>query len=433
MTSHFTLSKASTVLIYSPGAGVGIVASANSLALNTYFMKKRRIATGLSWTATALGPIISPHIITTLLAYYGVQDTVLLFSGFALNAVACALLLQPVQWHVPQSTSEEGDKANNEPQEYECKFCETNKRKNPSLFSSQYLYNSDQPYITGYEIIDPISTPMLSRANDGWFSGGPRHRNSLLQSSKLSLTANRFSKLDFDSKNASNYNSTAVSTRPSYASLGTAAKDKLKNGKLSAASPFFFHSLNRPPNLQLRKRSNTFNLEKEVLRMASQKLEKYLFYKNNLGQCTCEEDLKAMEMERQIHDMLNDHGDQLDDAEEDERPLSFWDKVVIFFDLTLLKDLIFVNLMVGVTIANFSELNFSTLTPFVLCDFGFTNYEIATVMSLLGLIDISARFLIPFIAGKIGWENRTFFLFGVLGMALGRISKFMLKIPEDRD
>jgi hypothetical protein len=190
--------------------------------------------------------------------------------------------------------------------------------------------------------------------------------------------------------------------------------------------------LNRPTNLTVRKRSNTFNLEKEVLNMASHKLEKYLFYKNNLGQCTCEEDLKAKEMERQIDNLLNDHCDHLDGegAEEDERQLSLWEKVVIFFDLTLLKDLIFVNLMVGVTIANFSELNFSTLTPFVLCDFGFTNYEIATVMSLLGLIDISTRFLIPFIAGKIGWENRTFFLFGVLGMALGRISKIMTRISR---
>jgi hypothetical protein len=385
---------------------VGIVASSNSLALNTYFMQKRRIATGLSWTATALGPIISPHIITALLAYYGVQDTVLLFCGFSLNAIACSLLLQPVQWHSQNELKIEP--------EYECKFCETQKRKNPSLFSSQYIYNSDQPYITGYEIIDPIGTPMMSRANDGWFSG-TRQRNSIM-TSKLSLTANRFSKLEFDS----NQNSAMVSARPSYASLGTATKEKLKNGKLSITSPFFFHSLNRPPDLQLRKRTNTFNLEKEVLKMASKNLEKYMFCKNNLSQCTCEDDLKVMEMEKQIEDLLNVDDQFVDD---DEPNYSFWDKVVIFFDLTLLKDLIFVNLMIGVTIANFSELNFSTLTPFVLCDFGFTNYQIATVMSLLGLIDISARFLIPFVAGKIGWENRTFFLFGVLGMALGRISK----------
>lgn len=80
-------------------------------------------------------------------------------------------------------------------------------------------------------------------------------------------------------------------------------------------------------------------------------------------------------------------------------------------------------LQVGVTIANFAELNFSVLTPFVLADFGLTKPQIALCMSLLGLTDISVRFFIPFIAGFIGWENRTFFLFGVLGMAMGRVGE----------
>jgi hypothetical protein len=42
---------------------------------------------------------------------------------------------------------------------------------------------------------------------------------------------------------------------------------------------------------------------------------------------------------------------------------------------------------------------------------------------IFSLTDIGVRFFIPFIAGKIGWENRTFFLVGVLGMAFGRIGK----------
>lgn len=46
-----------------PGVGTGITMSANSLALNTYFKQKRRIATGLSWTCTGMGPIIMPQVI----------------------------------------------------------------------------------------------------------------------------------------------------------------------------------------------------------------------------------------------------------------------------------------------------------------------------------------------------------------------------------
>lgn len=80
--------------------------------------------------------------------------------------------------------------------------------------------------------------------------------------------------------------------------------------------------------------------------------------------------------------------------------------------------------MLGITVANFAELNFSILTPMVLQEFHFGKYEIATFMSLLGATDIVVRFFIPFIADKIGWDNKTFFLIGVLAMAFGRVSKY---------
>lgn len=81
------------------GSGIGITQSANALALNTYFKNKRRIATGLSWSTTALGPIVWPYIITALTGEYGMEGTLLIFSAFAGHAVMCSLLLQPVHWH----------------------------------------------------------------------------------------------------------------------------------------------------------------------------------------------------------------------------------------------------------------------------------------------------------------------------------------------
>lgn len=105
------------------------------------------------------------------------------------------------------------------------------------------------------------------------------------------------------------------------------------------------------------------------------------------------------------------------------KKLSLWQKISIFFDFELFKDPIYVNLMLGITVANFAELNFSILTPMVLKEFHFGQYETATFMSLLGATDIVVRFFIPFIADRIGWDNKRFFLIGVLAMALGRVSK----------
>lgn len=81
------------------GTGIGITQSSNALALNTYFKRRRRIATGFSWSTTALGPILWPYIITFLMSLYGTEGTVLIFSAFAGHAIMCSLLLQPVHWH----------------------------------------------------------------------------------------------------------------------------------------------------------------------------------------------------------------------------------------------------------------------------------------------------------------------------------------------
>ncbi|XP_062537507.1 uncharacterized protein LOC134205865 [Armigeres subalbatus] len=355
------------------GSGVGITASANSLALNTYFKEKRRYATGFSWTATALGPIIAPHIITFLLPRFDVEGTVLIFAGFAMNAIVCSLLLQPVHWHAKALPSSEVE-ANPEPLFEQCQHCQSQSRplrRDHSVLSSQYIYNADDACTPGYEIIDP-GTPMLSRANDGWYG------------SRMNLgTPSRM-----------------PSARPSYANLSSAIERHPKS-----VTERQYQSDNNSAKGGFRRRSNTFNREKDVLKMASSKLEQILDHES-CCRCTCEEDRKAI-ME----------------SVEEETPeeLSFLQKVVIFFDLDLLKDLIYVNIMVGITLANFAELNFSVLTPFVLGDFGLTKEQIALAMSFLGAMDIFCRFTIPFIAGKIGWENRTFFLFGVLNMALGRV------------
>ena len=99
--------------------------------------------------------------------------------------------------------------------------------------------------------------------------------------------------------------------------------------------------------------------------------------------------------------------------------------IVIFFDLDLLRDPIYVNLMLGITFANFTELNFALLTPFILGEYGFTKSQVATFMSVLGGVDVLTRIIIPFIATFINWKNRTFFLLGVSTLAAGRLGNFI--------
>jgi MFS family permease len=86
---------------------MGLCTSSFSLAVNSYFKRKRSKAFGIGVTITGIGPIILPQLISLLLGVYGSQGCVLIISGIAMNIIPAALLLQPVKWH--QKKSEEID------------------------------------------------------------------------------------------------------------------------------------------------------------------------------------------------------------------------------------------------------------------------------------------------------------------------------------
>ncbi|XP_045487946.1 uncharacterized protein LOC110995080 [Pieris rapae] len=502
---NFTTYLISFSILY--GAGYGISSSANALALNTYWKSRRRLATGLSWTTTGLGPMLWPHIITALFAYFGETGTVLLLSGFSLHAIACALLLQPVEWHAKSPTSNKDEEfiSNQtttqligEKKGESGYFSQVSKLKSLSVFSSQYLYNEDDPVNTGYEITDP-GIPMMTRANDGYFSQSRQSRissrdasakASLLNSKKPSMSnllENRSRKSSTFYLNESKKNSSVnlgvlnqevkpptktkrqtsvnvnlqipeseiedcptlkapqdlkaeekaavesidpekakyIADRAEKHYAGTKSIKSFKmdgqygeNYSKNNHSNISFknqddieerkylkdnHS-NQSNKSKTRRKSNNFAYESDVLKQASLKLEQYL---------------KEVEDDSEKYTLLIDN--EANKQENIDEALTFWQKLTLFFDLDLLNDLTFINLMLGITLANFNELNFSILTPFILGDYGLTKSQIALFMSLLAGIDICVRFCIPFVAGKIGWDNNSFFLFGVMSMAMGRV------------
>ncbi|EDX18382.1 GD15585 [Drosophila simulans] len=138
-----------------------------------------------------------------------------------------------------------------------------------------------------------------------------------------------------------------------------------------------------------------------------------------------EEETTGYNSDHEVHhtELTEKEKQELEDEEERQRrkKLPFYMKVVIFFDMDLLRDITYVNLAVGITLINFVEINFAILTPFILSDLGFNKDQIALAMSTLGFFDLVVRFLIPLITAKINLSNRTFFVVGILGMCIGRM------------
>ncbi|XP_068970748.1 uncharacterized protein [Bombus flavifrons] len=414
MTRTFTGALIFFSILY--GAGLGITMSSNTIALNAYFKKKIRIAISLSWTCTGIGPIIMPQIITLLTPIYGMEGTILIFGGLAFNAVVCALLLQPASWHVKKKQDIEKspniknvnaeelpmtDKitTNVTSQSTSLENVAKNTQSNYSIsnlvkrkFGSQYLYYDDDEYgASGIDVMSP-GTPMMSRANDGWFS----RRNT----STTSITSKSSRKESF-SWTPSPTPSINLSRQPSLNK-----RSSVKN-------------LNRPNGETEKSRKRRLSYQSSIapLIIASESCE-HTAYREDCKNPNCQHKLQQNSI--MLEEFENNQLLKKECVEKTTKK-TFLEALIIFFDLDLLRDFVYVNIMLGITFANFAELNFSLLTPFILSERGLSKIEIATVMSILASFDVVTRLTIPFIADFIGWQNRTFFLVGVCGMAAGRI------------
>ncbi|XP_061396619.1 uncharacterized protein LOC133332251 [Musca vetustissima] len=357
------------------GIGLGLTMSANALAVNVYFENKRRKATGFSWTLTGLGPIIFPHISIFLLTYYGSQGTILVYAGISLHTLLSSLTLQPVQWHTTKQTAG-GNKPNDT---FECEYCQyQRKRKRSSIFSGGYPSNDENNLTThGYEIIE-TGTPIRAGANDGWFG------------SKMSLTA----------ASSSQHRSMKLLKQISK-------QDSIENGDGCNENEPQQNSLYEPNSFHRGRKISTISMACTTHCTCAE--EKRLLL--NVG------DTMKQEEPAKVQFLLQDEDEQLKRTQ-----MSCLQKVAVFFDLDLLKDLTFINLVVGMTIMMFGEVNFSVLTPFILNSFGYNDSQISIAMSLLAGVDIAVRFLAPFALERVKITNSMSFAIGILAITVGRMA-----------
>ncbi|XP_030381367.1 uncharacterized protein LOC115629146 isoform X3 [Scaptodrosophila lebanonensis] len=352
------------------GFGRGLTVSASSLAVITYFKQKRRTATAYQFGVAGLGPIVCPFFATYMIKEFGVQGTVLLFAGASLHTIACSLIYQPVKWHVVKRDKDAEALKSQEAQ-----------KRNPDDGD-----DDDDDIIK--QGADP-ETPVLARANDGWFGS-----RSSLSSNGTRNRVNTSDRLQQQQQQQQQHNENG----------GHVELKRLNSRDFNAKQRSFSVS----HSIKEEEHDDDHNDEKHVDDEAAQPL-------TDLGQ-------KLQVIPAHRSELARQHVDEDDDDEEEERrkKLPIYRKIIIFFDLDLLRDLTYVNLAVGITLINFVEINFAILTPFILHDLGFNDHQTAVAMSALGFCDLVVRFLVPLISANINLSNRTFFVVGILGMCVGR-------------
>uniref|UniRef100_A0A0K8V207 Monocarboxylate transporter 9 n=2 Tax=Bactrocera latifrons TaxID=174628 RepID=A0A0K8V207_BACLA len=383
------------------GIGQGLNVAALSLAVNTYFKNRRRRAFGFMWTITGLGPIIFPHFTTLILIYYGSPGTILIYAGISLNVFLCALTLQPVLWHTSKAPVERelklqepvlADSLNTTIQsattrleveseckkstteleiEPECKYCQYMKRTSPSVVTTQFDFDDHDLAKSSREFRE-CEKPLISRANDERETVNLPYTKLEKQTSQKAPIAEAEEDNDEDIKDQEAKENSSAEV----------------NHVLKENFPTEFRCTCAEERALLGDHNGGELKSPSIILVANQENIELLYPKSD----------------------THTH------------KLTFKQKLVKFFDLDLLKDFTFVNLAMGMTVMMFAEINFSILVPFILDQYGYSNEQISTAMSMQGGMDICVRFLAPIVLERAkNLSNQLLFAFGIIAISLGRL------------
>nr|CAD7446867.1 unnamed protein product [Timema bartmani] len=104
--------------------------------------------------------------------------------------------------------------------------------------------------------------------------------------------------------------------------------------------------------------------------------------------------------------------------------------LAVRLDLGLLRDRIFLMLLTGIWLALAAETIFIFFTPFILDDLGFTTGQIANILAVISGGDLIFRFLSPFIAEWIKFDDKLMFVLSLVVAVLTRIPVMLVTSYE---
>ncbi|KAI4463732.1 monocarboxylate transporter [Holotrichia oblita] len=108
----------------------------------------------------------------------------------------------------------------------------------------------------------------------------------------------------------------------------------------------------------------------------------------------------------------------------------FTKSIVNVLDLKLLKDPVFVNILVGLSVEYFSDFNFMWVIPFVLMEKGLSVDQTTTFISIYLIGDIFSKCIAPFVAAILKRSSRVMLIGSIIGVVICRMYLPALSVTD---
>lgn len=366
--------------------GLGMSMSGFSLAVNSYFTTRRNRAMGLVMTIIGIGPILMPQVASFLLTFYGIQETILILGAYSLHSLIGGLLLQPVKWHmksiplcletVAESpkilNNNEGDTSNSHNAEDETNVCSSrltlnNYQRRRKTTMSSIDHDVEVGSIYGFD------TPLPRQISVDRTIYDTNYDTEMSIIKGASMT-----NLD-DNRKYSIYSAKSVES----INLGSSIKIFDEPAPITKKLTFIENGVSK---------NNDVN---------QNIMEKNSLLKRETDNSSIKENFEERD-ESAICRILH--------------------RIVNLYDFDLLRDPIYVNIMLGMSMAIFAEVNFSMLTPFILADMEMTTAKIANVMSIIAIVDLFSRGVSPFLGEWLRQPPRKMYMFSLFLLIISRMA-----------
>ncbi|XP_011862365.1 PREDICTED: uncharacterized protein LOC105558992 [Vollenhovia emeryi] len=373
--------------------GMSMSMSGFSLATNSYFTTKRGRAIGMAMTLTGLGPILMPQIASFLLSFYGVQGTVLILGAYSFHSMIGAMLLHPVRWHMKNAP-----------------ICLETATENPKILADD---NDKQDTSNCYE---EDETNIYSSA--------------LAVNNYLRKRRTTISSIDHDVEIKSIYGfDTPLPRQISMDGTMYDPNHDIEMTKMNGTSKTNLHDVRKGPiypwwnssrsvdSINLGSSIKIFDEPVPVTKKLTF-INNSVSKNNGVSQNVVEKDSL---LEKEADNCSIEEKNEIC-GENNSSICRLLRRVADLYDFDLLRDPIYVNIMLGMSIAIFAEVNFSLLTPFILADMGLATGEIANVMSIIAIVDLISRGAAPYLGEWLRLSPRMMYMLSLFLLIISRTS-----------
>lgn len=374
------------------GTGAGLSFPPTVYIVTSYFVRLRGLANGLCISGSALGSIILPPVLRWLLETYGYRGSVLIMGGVTLNVWLAALFYEPVELHMKRV-------------ERQPKILEDIEEEDAGIIlkfnTSNAPENLENKSIVGSELENRIQESILPREND----------NNFVRSASAALVptfvkndeqSNRIRKISTSRKTPVRNQTFTMSDMSSTPSLYAVREEGLSQNKLNRlnALPTSKNKLSKrsPSTSSFQYISTPYH--GSTLSFQPNQFSSHLSLKS-INSITVTPDKEKFKSEQENKES--------------------------FFDLTLLKDPVYLVILISNCTNAISYTNFIILLPAYAITLDFDKSLAAYLISIVSTTDLIGR-----IGGSalsdLELIPKTWYFIG--GLALSGVSLAFLPLAE---